>query len=250
MRFCRVGALLSLAVFARFAPGQSWTGYGHDAQHTGESAVAAQALNRIKWSASIDTVLQGTSGPLYIHYGTPVITTANTVLVPQRTNSGNAYQINAICGSVNSNCSSAGTLLYTLSTAYTPPPHDWIPSFGGTLGLGSRYFYPGPGGTVLYRDTPDSVTGNSGQLAFYGLANYQANESLYNGSVMISTPITADRFGNVYFGFLVTGTVTLPGGTNLTSGLARIWLRARVRGSAPIPWEEAQPALSRLARFR
>ncbi len=181
MFFNRVAALFTFVVFAPFLPGQSWTGYGHDAQHTGDSMVASQALNKIKWSASIDTVLQGASGPLLIHYGTPVITASNTVLVAQRTSSGNSYQVNAFSGS-------AGTPLYTLSTAYTPPPHSWIPSFGTALGLGSRYFYPGPGGTVLYRDTPDSVTGNSGQLALYGLSMYQANQSQFDGNVMISTP--------------------------------------------------------------
>jgi len=204
----RLFHVLSFAVFVPLAAGQSWTGYGHDAQHTGESVVAAQALNRIKWSASIDTVLQGNSGPLYIHYGTPVITAGNTVLVPQRTSANNTYQINAYSGS-------SGTALYTLSTDYTPPPHDWIPSFGTAIGLGSRYFYPGAGGKIYYRDTPDSVTGNSGQFVFYGAANYSSN-------VMISTPITADRFGNIYFGFIVTGSVPLIGGGSLSSGLARI----------------------------
>src|ERR1017187_3344203 len=211
----RILALCALAIFAPFAPAQSWSGYSHDAQHTGDSVAASQPLNHIHWSTPVDTVLQGTGGPLEIHYGTPIITAANTVLVPQRTSSNNTYQVNAFNGST-------GAPLYALTTDYTLPLHNWIPSFGATLGLGSRYFYPGAGGTVYYRDTPDSVTGNSGQLAFYGLSTYQANKALYNANVMISTPITADRFGNIYFGFIVTGTVTLPGGAALTSGLARI----------------------------
>jgi hypothetical protein len=229
-----IPALCALAVFAPFATGQSWTGYSHDAQHTGDSVAASQPLNNIHWSTPVDTVLQGTGGPLYIHYGTPIITAANTVFVPQRTSSNNTYQINAFNGST-------GAPLYTLSTDYTPPPHDWIPSYGTTLGLASRYFYPGAGGTVYYRDTPDSVTGNSGQLAFYGLSSYHAFESMYNSNVMISTPITADRFGNIYFGFIVTGST--PAG--LSSGLARIsaagvgsWVSASTLGggaSSPIP---------------
>jgi hypothetical protein len=186
-----------------------WSGYGHDPQHSGVSANAAQPLNRIKWSTPVDTVLQNTSGPLYIHYGTPIVTAANTVLVPQRTSSNNTYQINAFSG---------GTPLYTLSTDYTPPPHDWIPSYGAALALGIKYYYPGAGGTVYYRTSPDSATGMIGQLAFYGLSSYRANPAAFNSTVMISTPITADRYGNIYFGFLVTG--ANPAG--LSSGLARI----------------------------
>ncbi len=30
-----------------------WSGYGHDAQHSGVSATAAQNLNRVKWSTPV-----------------------------------------------------------------------------------------------------------------------------------------------------------------------------------------------------
>jgi hypothetical protein len=223
MRICTSVILLasacSLGAQSLAAP---WSGYGHDPQHSGVSANAAQPLNRIKWCTPVDTVLEDTSGPLYIHYGSPVVTAANTVLVPQRTSTGNTYRINAFSGGSASGgsfgCGSPSTPLYTLTTDYTPPPHDWIPSYGGTLALGTKYYYPGAGGTVYYRTSPDSLTGTTGQLAFYGLSMYQANTSTFNSTVMISTPITADRFGNIYFGFLVTG--TNPAG--LGSGVARI----------------------------
>ncbi|MGA3236824.1 MAG: hypothetical protein ABSG03_11005 [Bryobacteraceae bacterium] len=87
-----------------------------------------------------------------------------------------------------------------------------------TLALGTKYYYPGAGGTVYYRTSPDSATGTTGQLAFYGLSMHQANTVTFNQMVRISTPITADRFGNIYFGFLVTG--ANPAG--LGSGVARI----------------------------
>jgi hypothetical protein len=206
------GCAVSAAAQPLAAP---WVGYGHDAQHSGVSAVASQPFNRIKWRTAVDAVNQGADGPLYIHYGTPVVTAANTVLLPLRTSANNAFQVNAFNGAT-------GAQLYALTTDYVPPPHNWIPSYGTTLGLGYRYFYPGAGGTVYYRDSPDSLTGDSGQLAFYGLSTYQSNESLFQNNVFISTPITADRYGNIYFGFVVTGNVTLPGGGALASGLARI----------------------------
>ena len=192
-----------------------WSGYGHDAQHSGVSATAAQPMNRIKWSTPVDTVLQGTTGTLFIHYGSPVITAGNTVLVAQRTSTSNTFQINAFNGAT-------GVQLYTLSTDYTPPAHDWIPSYGAALALGTRYYYPGAGGTVLYLESPDSA-GTSVRTAFYGISNYNSNPAAFNSTVQISTPITADRFGNIFFGFIVSG--SNPAG--LTSGLARIGINGQ-----------------------
>jgi hypothetical protein len=93
-----------------------------------------------------------------------------------------------------------------------------VPGFGIALTPKNRLYFPGAGGTVYFRDTPDSPTGTTGQLAFYGLSNYQADPSTFNSYVKINTPITSDRYGNIYFGFVVTGT------TNpvLQGGIARI----------------------------
>src|SRR6185312_1148358 len=82
----------------------------------------------------------------------------------------------------------------------------------------NRLYYAGAGGTVYFRDTPDMKTGDSGQLAFYGIDLYNANQSTFRARVMINTPITADDNGNVFFGFEVTGSNP----ANLKSGLARI----------------------------
>ena len=71
---------------------------------------------------------------------------------------------------------------------------------------------------MYFRDQADLNTGAQGQIAFYGLSNYQANPSAYNAGVIINTPLTSDSAGNIYFGFLVIGHTPL----NLTSGVARI----------------------------
>ena len=74
-------------------------------------------------------------------------------------------------------------------------------------------------GTLYYCDSPDATnTPAIGQIAFYGLTNYVANTNAYQGNVFIDTPITSDRYGNVFFGFQVTGSTPL----GLQSGLARI----------------------------
>lgn len=206
----RIVACLCLAagLHAQTVP---WSSYGHDPQHTGLSTIGAQRLETIKWSTPVDLVLAGSSANLYIHYGSPLVTAANTVLVPVRTSSSNTYRVEAHSGS-------NGALLYTLPTDYTPPPHNWIPSYAPVLSQGTRVYYPGAGGTVYYRDQPDSASGATGQIAFYGNAVYANNSAAMAATVMISTPITADAAGNIYFGFDVTGANP----ANLTSGLARI----------------------------
>jgi hypothetical protein len=68
------------------------------------------------------------------------------------------------------------------------------------------------------RHTPDASSGATGQLAFYGLGSYQATPQTFNANVKINTPLTTDRYGNIYFGFQVTGPTTPP----LKSGIARI----------------------------
>ena len=214
--------------------GERWTGYGRDAQHTGLSPTAAQALNNIHWSTPVDL---GTvaSGPLLVHYGSPVITQNNIVLVPVRTGTAPEFEILAFNGAT-------GASLFTLTTDYVLPAHDWVPPYGPalsvsvegwgavrrvtgraqvvarTLPLKERIYYPGAGGTVYYRDDLDTSTGPSGQIAFYGNSLYAANKQVFNGAVQISTPIVADDTGNIYFGF----TVTQANPANLLSGIARI----------------------------
>ena len=71
----------------------------------------------------------------------------------------------------------------------------------------NRLYFPGGGGTVYYCDTPDTTNPAPviGQIAFYGLSSYTANTNTYLNNLYINTPITADRYGNIFFGFQVTG---------------------------------------------
>ena len=105
-----------------------------------------------------------------------------------------------------------------MNSDYVQPAHNWVLSFGPALSSQSRVYFPGAGGRVYFRDQADAATGTSGQVVFYGLANYQANPSAYDAAVVINTPVTIDPAGNLYFGFLVSGSTPL----GLTSGIARI----------------------------
>jgi hypothetical protein len=215
-------ALLALILVPSACYAQSlnvpWTGYAHDPQHTATSATAAQTLNSIHWQTPIDVSgAAGGSGPLFVHYGSPVVTAANTVIVPV-TNASGDYQLEAFNGVT-------GSPIYTLSSCissgcYTTPALPWTPPYGPALSLGTRIYYPGPGGTIFYRTNPDSATGTIAQIAFYGTALYTANQAAFNNTVQISTPITADRLGNIFFGFTVTG--SNPAGLPVGGGIARI----------------------------
>jgi hypothetical protein len=192
-----------------------WSGYAHDPQHTAISAHKAQNLRSIHWQTPVDlNPPGGAQGDLFIHYGSPVVTAANTVILPVKTGATDGFELRAFNGAT-------GSLLYTLTTDYSLPAHDWTPPYAPALSLGSRLYYAGAGGTIYYRDQPDSATGPAGHVAFYGMNLYNSNQAAFNSTVQISTPLTADRAGNIFFGFTVTG--SNPAG--LVSGIARITFR-------------------------
>ncbi|MEP6756615.1 MAG: hypothetical protein ABJA67_14005, partial [Chthonomonadales bacterium] len=190
----------------------TWSSYGHDAQHSAISAYTAANLNQIKWQKPVDLAPQYSGGDLFIHYGSPLITSANTVIVPVKTGAVGGYRFDAVAGS-------NGAAKWSINTDYVLPPHNWTPSVSGCLTPRNRCYFPGAGGTVYYRDNPDANGGTfTGQLCFYGLSTYLANAGTYNGSVFINTPITTDRYGSIYFGVHVTGANP----ANIVNGIAKI----------------------------
>jgi hypothetical protein len=194
----------------------AWQGYAGNAQHTGISNFASSPLAGVGWSTQVDLNPQYTSGgALLAHYGSPMITNANTVIVPVKTGASDGFTIRAFNGG-------NGALLWTQATDYSRPASSWVPSYSATLTPTERLYYATAGGTVSYRDGVNGSTpSGSGQIAFFGNAAYAANPTLFNQNVKINTPITSDAFGNIFFGYQVTGTVTV-GGNPLLSGIARI----------------------------
>ncbi len=273
----------------------SWNNYGGNAQHTEIAQVAAQPLNQLLWSTSLDLAPWGA-----VHYGDPVFTPGNTVIVPikitwsgQNQNAQNFYiaglndltgaveWTSAVTGSitaasdagpivittgtttglttgdsvtvggVNGNTAANGTFTITVlnstqfqlngatgNAAYTSggvwdynpngesyiaPNYNWLEPVQPVYDpVTNRVYFPGPGGTLDYINNPDnpgSSTPTVYQEAFYGLANYTANESAYNSSIYTNTGLMVDPSGNVYFGFTETG--TNPSGIN-DGGFVRI----------------------------
>jgi hypothetical protein len=190
----------------------AWGGYAHDAQHDAIAPVASQPLDRILWQTPVDLNPQYSGDELLIHYGSPSITRSNTVIVPVKTGVSGGFEVEALNGAT-------GVMNWSQPTDYVLPPHGWTPSFSGVLTPKNRFYFPGGGGTVYYCDTPDATSASPviGQIAFYGLTNYIANTNAYLGNVFIDTPMTSDRYGNIFFGFQVNSSFT-----NLQSGVARI----------------------------
>jgi hypothetical protein len=188
-----------------------WSGHGHDAQHSCISQFAAQPLNAIRWQTPVDLAPQYSGSSLLIHYGSPLITRANTVILPVKTGATDGFR-------VEGRNASDGSLKWTQATDYSRPPSSWGPSCGIALTPKNRLYFPGAGGTVYFRDLPDAAVSTTGQLAFYGLTNYLADASNFNANVKINTPITSDRYGNIFFGFQVFDPTT----PALQSGIARI----------------------------
>jgi hypothetical protein len=197
-----------------------WQGYADDPEHTALSPVASADLASIHWQAPVDLAPQYSDNELSIHYGSPLVTASNTVIVPVKTGASGGFELQARSGAT-------GTLQWTLTSDYALMPasgtsgYDWTPSYSPTLTPANRLYFAGLGGTVEYTDTPDAAgptPPTTGRLAFFGLSNYEANPSAYDGTVFIDTPITSDSAGDIFFGFLVTGSNPL----GLTSGVARI----------------------------
>jgi len=135
------------------------TTFGGNVQHTADYSATAQNLNAVHWTTSID---QNNTGG-FAHYGAPLITPANTIFVPVKTGATGGFEINVF------NAASGGAI-YSLTTDYTQPSHNWILPYQPVLATSSetRLYYPGNGGTIYYIDNVDSAShGAPVQQVFY-----------------------------------------------------------------------------------
>jgi hypothetical protein len=238
-------SMLSMVAFAAMlspdaaAQTGAWLTPSHDAQHSAVSGVKSQALKTIHWSMPVD--LSPPSGEITLHYGSPLVTEANTVIVPVKTGANN-FRVEARNGK-------SGALLWALKTTYHAPAASFTPGLGPTIS-GNHLFIPDGAGRILARQNPDQAKGLITRLNFYGEQNFLANPAVYQRNVQIDTPLTTDTSGNLYFGFLVLG----PTPINLQSGVARIapdgsgtWVSAATASGDPLIAEVAiscAPAVS------
>src|SRR5213594_348694 len=145
-------ATLGILLFSRFAEAQSWNNHSRDSQHTALSSVASQPLNAVRWQTPVDLIPQYSGDDLLIHYGSPLSTLANTIVIPVKTNASGGFRVEGRNGA-------NGSLIWTQPTDYVLPPHNWTPSYSPTLTPSERLYFAGAGGTVLYRDNLDANSG-------------------------------------------------------------------------------------------
>jgi hypothetical protein len=110
------------------------------------------------------------------------------------------------------------------ATSYIEPPYDWLPPDQAAYDpVTDRVYFPGPGGTIDYISNPDTTTGvvTPTQEAFYGTSSYNADQSSYNQSIYINTPVTVDSQGDIFFGYVVNPGNSNPSGIT-EGGIARI----------------------------
>jgi hypothetical protein len=236
-----VPAVLVLASVNADAAG--WPGYGGDPQHTALSRVTSQPLGEIVWQTPVDLNPQYNGDALFIHYGSPLATPANTIVVPVKVGAADTFRVEARRGS-------DGALLWQLDSDYRLPAHNWVPSFSPTLTPTGRLYVPAAGGTLMSVDSVDTPGPHTPtRVAFFGIANYNSFPGTYNADVQICTPLTSDSQGNIFFGFRAGGLTPL----GFTSGIARVapdgsgtyvTASAVTSGSAPQTLMNCAPALS------
>jgi len=223
--------------------GPPWPGYARDAQHSALGTVATQTFNQIRWRTPVDLAPQYSGSELLIHYGSPAISTHNTVIVPVKTGASDGFRLEARLGS-------NGILLWSVDSDYVLPQHDWVPTFSACITAANRMYAPRSGGRLMFCDDVDTVPTSFPIAVFYGEATYATNPAKFDNAIRINTPLTADAAGNVFFGFVAMG--ANPAG--LVSGIARVapdgtgtWVGAAAAASDPAIGQVAMnsaPALS------
>src|SRR6266851_10482508 len=115
LEICLILAGVIASTLAFVAPSfAQWNGFAQGPQHAAQSPVSSQALNRVVWSTPIDLDPNLVGGQHGIHYGSPLVTSANTVIVPVKTTATGGFRVDARRGT-------DGSLIWTLPTDYVLP---------------------------------------------------------------------------------------------------------------------------------
>src|SRR5262249_17440832 len=130
--FARVGLLALLvgsAVATSSLPADAftWAQYGGNPQHTPLPPRASQPFGGGVWQTPVDLNPQYDGTILYIHYGCPLSTAGNTILVPVKVGVSDSFRVVARSGV-------DGSLRWQLDSDYRlATPYNWTPSYGPVL---------------------------------------------------------------------------------------------------------------------
>src|SRR5580704_2869507 len=87
-----MGACIAMLEPGSYAQAGAWLAHSHDEQHSALATVQSEPLDSIHWHAPVD--LHPPQGEIFIHYGSPLVTAANTVIVPVKTGA-NSFRVDA-----------------------------------------------------------------------------------------------------------------------------------------------------------
>ncbi|HWD38645.1 MAG TPA: hypothetical protein VG944_07335 [Fimbriimonas sp.] len=231
---------------------QGWMSYGGNSQHTAMHAAASSVMQKILWSAPLDDQRSYYGSEVLIHYASPVITPSNTVVHSYRfTTPGPKYDNWRVIG----RSGVSGRQIWALATDYSAPlvdpgggnSNDWTSVYPLCL-TGSNTVAAGAGGgTVLFRTSGDAVSSPVKRVSFYSAYDdYTQNPSSF-ANIKICTPLTGDSKGNVYFGYMVNGSV--PGSVSAalgSGGVARVGSNGKVlfKNMSELAVDASRPALN------
>jgi hypothetical protein len=201
--------------------------FGRDVQHAAQSGVATQicCAHRVAVARRPRAALpreQRAAHPLRL----AVITTRNTVVIPVKLNRDGGFRVEARVGASGAPRGSAPIRLH-------PAAHDWTPSYNIALARAASR-------VLARRGRQDSSSATMPTTRRHGASDRLLRQrrlrrarAAYDAAVIINTPLTVDPSGNVYFGFVVTGSTPLA----CASGFARVspdgttqWVAARRGG--------------------
>src|SRR5262245_56358629 len=139
MRPTTLALILSVGFESATHAQPAWPNYAGDASHTAQAPAASQSLTTIHWQTPVDLQPVYSGNRLLIHYGSPVITALNTVVVPVKTGQTGGFRFEGHSGAT-------GATLWTQTTDYILPPANWIPSVSPTIAPSNQLYFPGAGG--------------------------------------------------------------------------------------------------------
>ena len=134
--------------------GPAWRGFARDAAARGEQRdrdpgprTASPGRRRSTWRR------RSANGALLIHYGSPVVTSHNTVVVPVKTGATGGFRHRGALGHQR-----RPDLVGRPATT-SLPAHNWVPSYNLALTAANRLYAPGAGGKLLVKDDADAAGG-------------------------------------------------------------------------------------------
>jgi hypothetical protein len=188
-----IAVLIATPIRRQTPTNQTWYGYGGNPQHTSTSSVPAAAMGNILWDVEVDKYPQNAGSS---HYAAPSITAANTVVFGVKTGESDGWEIQGRSGA-------NGALMWDKVTDYSVPTTSetsWTSTYPMGLVM-SGVAFAGGGGTIYVKTNADQASSLVNRFCFYQpIATYLKSPSSF-APLKINTPMTADKVGNIFYGY-------------------------------------------------